>query len=237
MNLTQIATYRGPIKGKFGTPRQSSLANAIVGRVVFEVGYGVQEAMRGLEGFSRIWLIWGFSLNGKADDGKPDWNPTVRPPRLGGNRSMGVWATRSPYRPNPLGLSCVEIVEIGKGEITVKGADLVDGTPVFDIKPYIPYADSFPDSKPGFAAEAPEKTLKVEFPQGLPFTPQQLEALEQILSLDPRPAYQEDENRTYGLSFESYDVHFKIKGNVLTVLDAVRGTELDKNQTRLENKF
>ncbi|MCR5018319.1 MAG: tRNA (N6-threonylcarbamoyladenosine(37)-N6)-methyltransferase TrmO [Bacteroidales bacterium] len=222
VNLVPVATYRGPIKAKFGTPRQSGLAPAVEGRVEFLEGYGVEEALKGLEGFSRIWLIWGFSLNGKEQ-----WSPTVRPPRLGGNRTMGVWATRSPYRPNPIGLSCVEVTHIGKNYISVKGADLVDGTPIFDIKPYIPYADAFPDSKPGFAAEAPERKLKVDFSDGLPFSAEQLRALEQILSLDPRPAYQDDETRTYGLAYEGYDVHFNIKGNVLTVLDARKGTELD----------
>ena len=219
MTLTPVATYHGPIKAKFGTPRQSGLAPAVEGKVVFNGGYGVQEALKGLEGFSRIWLIWGFSLNGRQQ-----WSPTVRPPRLGGNRSMGVWATRSPYRPNPIGLSCVEIVEIGRGEITVRGADLVDGTPIFDIKPYIPYADSFPQAAPGFAPAAPQPALKVRFADGLPFTPEQRTALEQILSLDPRPAYQDDPSRTYGLTFENYDVRFRIEGRMVTVFDAVPGT-------------
>ena len=219
MTLTPVATYHGPIKAKFGTPRQSGLAPAVEGKVVFNGGYGVQEALKGLEGFSRIWLIWGFSLNGRQQ-----WSPTVRPPRLGGNRSMGVWATRSPYRPNPIGLSCVEIVEIGRGEITVRGADLVDGTPIFDIKPYIPYADSFPQAAPGFAPAAPQPALEVRFADGLPFTPEQRTALEQILSLDPRPAYQDDPSRTYGLTFENYDVRFRIEGCMVTVFDAVPGT-------------
>ena len=229
MNLVPIATYRGPIKAKFGTPRQSGLAPAVEGHVEFLDGYGVEEALKGLEGFSRIWLIWGFSLNGKEQ-----WSPTVRPPRLGGNRTMGVWATRSPYRPNPIGLSCVEVVAIGKNSISVKGADLVDGTPIFDIKPYIPYADAFPDAASGFAAAAPAQKLKVEFPDDLPLSAAQLKALEQILSLDPRPAYQDDENRIYGLAFEGYDVHFNIKGSVLTVQDAVKGTEIEDSDTRFE---
>ena len=230
MNLTQIATYRGPVQAKFGTPRQSGLAPAVTGRVEFLGSYGVQEALKGLEGFSRIWLIWGFSLNGKQE-----WNPTVRPPRLGGNAKLGVWATRSPYRPNPIGLSCVEVESIGNNHIVVRGADLVDGTPIFDIKPYIPYADSFPDAAPGFAAAAPAHSLTVEFREGLPFSVNQKEALEQILSLDPRPAYQDDENRVYGMQVFGYDLHFIIKGGVLTVLDAVKGTEIDKESTRLKN--
>ena len=214
--------YHGPIKGKFGTPRQSGLARGVEGRIVFEGGYGVEEALKGLEGFGRVWLIWGFSLNRK--DG---WQPTVRPPRLGGNRSVGVWASRSPYRPNPIGLSCVELVSIGKGEIAVRGADLVDGTPIFDIKPYIPYADSFPDAAPGFAASAPEAKLEVRFADGLPFSAEQLDTLRQLLSLDPRPAYQDEPGRVYGLGFMDYDVHFCVEGDVLTVLDARKGTKLD----------
>ena len=169
-----------------------------------------------------------------AGCGKEQWSPTVRPPRLGGNRTMGVWATRSPYRPNPIGLSCVEVTAIGKNGIGVRGADLVDGTPIFDIKPYIPYADAFPDAAPGFAAAAPAQKLQVVFADGLPLSSGQQKALEQILSLDPRPAYQDDEKRVYGMQVFGYDVHFIIKGSVLTVLDAVKGTEIDDADTRFE---
>lgn len=218
-SLVTIAVYHGPIRDKFGVPRQSGLANGIEGKVVFNSGFGVQEALKGLEGFSRIWLIWGFSLNGSS---KGSWQPTVRPPRLGGNRSVGVWASRSPFRPNPIGLSCVEIKEIGKGEITVKGADLADGTPIFDIKPYIPYADSFPDAVPGFAPAPPEK-MEVLLPGGLPFTPEQQETLREILSLDPRPAYHNDEDRVYGMDFMGHDVRFSISGGKVTVLSARAG--------------
>jgi len=223
VTLHPIAVYHGPLASKFGVPRQSGLAKGIEGRVVFNDSYGVQEALRGLEGFSRIWIIWGFSLNGKEG-----WQPTVRPPRLGGNRSVGVWASRSPYRPNPLGLSCVEIVSIGKGEICVRGADLADGTPVYDIKPYIPYADSFPDAEPGFAASAPQQKLEVVFPADLPFTADQLDTLREVLSLDPRPAYQNDENRVYGFTYQGYDVRFSIKNGQVLVQGAHAGTGFEK---------
>jgi len=216
LTLEPIASYSGPIKTKFGVPRQSGLVPSMEGKVVFKEGYGSAEALKGLEGFGRIWLIWGFSLN-KSDN----WHSTVRPPRLGGNRNVGVWASRSPYRPNPLGLSCVEVVKIGKGEIIVSGADLVDGTPIFDIKPYIPYADSFPDSPSGFAPSAPEKKLKVSFPEGFPIEGDRLTDLEEILSLDPRPAYQDSPDRVYGLNYFGYDVHFVVKNGNLVVLDAV----------------
>lgn len=229
-NLTTIAVYHGPIKDKFGVPRQSGLAKGIDGKIVFSGGYGVQEALKGLEGFSRIWLIWGFNLNEKpgtlnGSAGTPAWSPTVRPPRLGGNKSVGVWASRSPFRPNPLGLSCVEIKEIGKGEITVSGADLADGTPIYDIKPYIPYADSFPDAAPGFAPAAPER-LEVVLPDNLPFTLEQQETLKEILSLDPRPAYQADENRVYGFTYLGYDVRFSIKEGKVFVHDARTGHKI-----------
>lgn len=230
LKLNPIAVYHGPLASKFGTPRQGGLVHSLEGKVVFNDGYGVEEALKGLEGFGRIWLIWGFSLNRKEG-----WQPTVRPPRLGGNRNVGVWASRSPYRPNPIGLSCVEIVSIGKGEIVVRGADLVDGTPVFDIKPYVPYADSFPDAAPGFAAAAPEEKLSVEFPEGFPIDGKEREALRELLALDPRPAYQDDENRVYGMQYSGYDVLFNVKGSVLTVLDAVKGTEIENSSTRLKN--
>ena len=231
LKLNPIAVYHGPVGTKFGVPRQGGVVRSLEGKIVFGEGYGVEEALKGLEGFSRIWLIWGFSLNRK--DG---WQPTVRPPRLGGNRSVGVWASRSPYRPNPLGLSCVEVIGIGKGEIAVRGADLVDGTPIYDIKPYVPYADSFPDAAPGFAPAAPEEKLKVEFPEGFPFEGKERDTLREILALDPRPAYQDDEKRVYGMQYFGYDVHFIIKGGVLSVLDAVKGTEIEKCRTRLKNE-
>ena len=212
--LKPVAYYRGPFGSKFGIPRQSSLSTHIHGRIVFEKSYQVPEALRGLEGFSRIWLLWGFHANKPA---KGEWQPTVRPPRLGGNVAMGVWATRSPFRPNPLGLSCVELEGIEKGELLVKGADLMDGTPVYDIKPYISYADSYPDARCGFASQAPEGRLQVYIPAELPFTEEQRLALTEILALDPRPAYQDQPEKEYAMPFDGADVHLQVKDGMVTV--------------------
>ena len=212
MEIKPIATYRGPFGSKFGIPRQSSLAN-VEGRIVFEEAYSKREALRGLEGFERIWLIWGFNANKEA---KGEWQPTVRPPRLGGNTAMGVFATRSPFRPNPLGLSCVELKAIENGELIVGGADLMDGTPIYDIKPYLPYADSFPKAQSGFAKEAPKPKLKVVIPEGVNLEPE----LEEILALDPRPAYQDSPEKIYGMLYAGRDVKFKVEGETLTVLEA-----------------
>lgn len=203
----------GPFGSKFGIPRQSGLTG-IEGRIVFTERYRVREALRGLEGFSRIWLIWGFSANKPA---KGEWQPTVRPPRLGGNVSMGVFATRSPFRPNPLGLSCVELVRIDDMDLVVKGADLADGTPIYDIKPYVAYADSYPDAVCGFAQKAPGPNLKVVIPEGLGLSAKTREALTEVLSLDPRPAYQGSPLREYAMVFEGADVVFRVEGDTLTV--------------------
>lgn len=213
MEITPVAYYKGAFGSKFGIPRQSGLSSA-EGRIVFEERFRVREALRGLEGFSRIWLIWGFSANKEA---KGDWQPTVRPPRLGGNAAVGVWASRSPYRPNPIGLSCVELVGIDGLDLIVRGADLMDGTPIFDIKPYIPYADSFPDAASSFATEAPKSTLKVIIPADVPLDDTQRQVLQESLSLDPRPAYQDDD-REYGMSFDGGELRFTVHGDVLTVL-------------------
>lgn len=216
MELRPIALYRGALGSKFGIPRQSGLVPSLKGRIVFEPDFRNREALRGLEGFDRIWLIWGFSANKPA---KGEWQPTVRPPRLGGNVSMGVWATRSPFRPNPLGLSCVELEGIDGMDLLVKGADLMDGTPVYDIKPYVAYADSFPDARCGFAAASPEAVLEVRMPEDLNITPEDRETLSALLALDPRPAYQDDPDRVYGLPFGGREVHFRVDRNVLTVID------------------
>ena len=215
LQIEPVAYYRGPFGSKFGIPRQSSLAD-VRGRIDFTEAYRNREALRGLEGFGRIWLIWGFSANKPA---KGEWQPTVRPPRLGGNTAMGVWATRSPYRPNPLGLSCVEVEEIDGLEIVIKGADLMDGTPIYDIKPYVPYADAFPDAAGGFAQEAPKPLLEVEIPEHLPFTEAQRSILRQILSLDPRPAYQDSPEKEYAMPFEGADVRFRVQDGKVIVTD------------------
>ncbi len=212
--LKPVAYYRGPFGSKFGIPRQSSLAPDIEGRIVFTEEFRVREAMRGLEGFNRLWLIWGFSANKAA---KGEWQPTVRPPRLGGNTALGVWATRSPYRPNPIGLSCVELLRIDDRELVVKGADLMDGTPIYDIKPYVAYADSFPDALCGFAGEAPGKKLRVVIPEEIPLDSRQRRILEDVLALDPRPAYQDKPDKEYGMPFEGGELHFRVENGVLTV--------------------
>ncbi len=216
MDIRPVALYHGALGSKFGIPRQSGLVPSLRGRIVFESEFRNREALRGLEGFDRIWLIWGFSANKPA---KGDWQPTVRPPRLGGNVSMGVWATRSPFRPNPLGLSCVELEGIDGLDLLVKGADLMDGTPVYDIKPYVAYADSFPEARCGFASAPPEAMLEVRMPEDLNITPEEREALAALLALDPRPAYQEDPDRVYGMPFGGGEVHFRVDHDVLIVLD------------------
>ena len=216
LTLEPVAYYRGSFGSKFGIPRQSALAGSLRGRIEFTDKFKVREALRGLEGFSHIWLIWGFNANKPA---KGEWQPTVRPPRLGGNTAMGVWATRSPYRPNPIGLSCVEIEAISGTDIVVRGADLMDGTPIYDIKPYIRYADCHPEAVSGFAAEAPSKVLTVVIPEDLPLDKAQRKSLEEVLALDPRPAYQDNPEKEYAMPFEGADVCFRVENDTLTVTD------------------
>lgn len=223
MEITPVAYIRTEFPEKFGIPRQSGLAKSLKGCVVFEPEYRYPDALRGLEGFSHLWLIWEFSAN--RNNGS--WQPTVRPPRLGGNAHMGVFATRSPFRPNPLGLSCVKIVSIDVDTpegpvIYVSGADLMDGTPIYDIKPYIKYADSRPEAACGYVDELEERSLKVIFPSGLSERVSDktvIPSLMETLRLDPRPSYHDDPERTYGLSFAGYNVKFMVNGNVLTVTD------------------
>ena len=212
--LRPVAWYRGSFGSKFGIPRQSSLVR-LPGRIVFDEPYRVQEALRGIEAFSHLWLIWGFSANRPA---KGEWQPTVRPPRLGGNKAMGVWATRSPFRPNPLGLSSVELLRVEGMELLVSGADLMDGTPIYDIKPYIAYTDSHPDARCGFASQAPSRKLRVEIPASLPLSPARRELLAEVLSLDPRPAYHDDPEKVYAMPFDGADVRFCVDGDVLRVI-------------------
>lgn len=211
MEIKPIAYYRGPLSEKFGTPRQAGIVPDLPGTVEFCECF--EPAMLdGLEGFDYIWLIWGFSLN------NPDaaHSSKVRPPRLGGNEKMGVFATRSPYRPNPLGLSSVRIsaIDAAAGRLQVLGADLVDGTPIYDIKPYVEYADSHPGVRSGFASTAPSPALNVVWSD----PSMQDETLEAILSQDPRPAYHDDPSRIYGLSYNGRNVRFQVEGDVLTVL-------------------
>lgn len=221
MEITPIAFIHTEFPEKFGIPRQSGLATSLRGKIVFTPEYRNADALRGLQDFSHLWLIWGFSANAA----RGQWQPTVRPPRLGGNERMGVFATRSPFRPNPLGLSCVEIdsIELDTQDgpvIYVKGADLMDGTPIYDIKPYIKYADSRPHALCGYVDNLQERKLKVVIPQDISASVQDktvLESLVQTLSLDPRPSYHDDPEREYGLSFAGMNVRFKVSSGVLTV--------------------
>ena len=222
MFLEPIAYIRTFFPEKFGIPRQSGLASSLRARIVFEPKFRNPDALRGLEDFSHIWLIWEFSANRKQES----WQPVVRPPRLGGNSGMGVFATRSPYRPNPLGLSCVEVDEIEldgpEGPVIhVKGADLMDMTPIYDIKPYIRYADSRPHAVCGYVDELKERELKVVIPTEMTsgITDKSImPALLETLRLDPRPPYHDDPERIYGLSFAGYNVRFKVSGKVLEVV-------------------
>lgn len=223
MEIKPIAYIHTEFPEKFGIPRQSGLAKGLRGRIVLEPQYRNPDAIRGLEGFSHIWLIWEFSANRNTRD----WQPTVRPPRLGGNTHLGVFATRSPFRPNPLGLSCVEIDSIDLFTpdgpvITVKGADLMDGTPIYDIKPYIRYADSRQQAVCGYVDSIEERSLKVVFPSWLSEKigdTSVIPALVETLRLDPRPSYHDDPERVYGLSFAGMNVKFMVSGAVLTVVD------------------
>ena len=223
MEISPIAVIRTEFPEKFGIPRQSGLASALRGRIVFNEGFKDPSALKGLESFSHLWLIWECSANRHSD-----WHPTVRPPRLGGNATMGVFATRSPFRPNPLGLSCVEIegIDLSTPEgpvIYVIGADLMDGTPIYDIKPYIRYADSRPDAVCGYADDIPQKTLEVVMPEEIKMElGEKAGAAMEILAYDPRPSYQNDPERVYGLSFAGYDIKFIVVGNTLTVTESVK---------------
>ena len=214
-----IARIRSDFPTKFGIPRQSGLVEDLRATVVFEPEYRNPDALRGLEDFSHIWLIWQFSQAVREG-----WSPTVRPPRLGGNVRMGVFATRSPFRPNPIGLSCVRLVGMEKDPelghvLVVAGADLMDGTPILDIKPYLPYADSHPEALGGFTGNVGGKVLEVDFPPELldQVPEDKREALIGVLSRDPRPSYQHDPERVYGMAFAGLEVHFSVDGDVLHV--------------------
>ena len=223
MEIQAIAHFRSPMKSKFGIPRQSGLVSELTGSIVFESAYRQMEAVRGLEDFDYLWLIWEFSENSEAKK-----TLTVRPPRLGGNKRMGVFATRSPFRPNNLGLSCVRIDRIEEDPqlgpvIYVRGADLMDGTPIFDVKPYVTYADSHPEARSGFVDEKDWQELEVDVPEVIraKFTTEELTSLRKVLALDPRPRYQDDPERVYGMPFGDYDIRFKVVGRLLTVVSCV----------------
>lgn len=225
LNMNIIARIDTDFPTKFGIPRQSGVVEQLQGRIVFAPEYRNPDALRGLEDFSHVWLVWQFS-----EAVREHWSPTVRPPRLGGNTRVGVFATRSPFRPNPIGLSCVKLdrVELHTPDgpvIYVSGVDLMDGTPILDIKPYVPYADSHPEAKEGYTSQNWERSLQVEFPpEMLKQIPEdRRKALIGVLENDPRPPYQKDPNRVYGLPFGGAEVKFTVSDGVLTVT----GVELE----------
>lgn len=218
--MKTIAVMRSSFPTKFGIPRQSGLVEGLRSTIVFAPEYRSPDALRGLEGFSHLWLIWSFSQAIRTQ-----WSPTVRPPRLGGNTRMGVFATRSPFRPNPIGLSAVKLegIELHTPDgplLHVSGADLLDGTPIFDIKPYLPYADAHPEAAGGFAAGGEDYRLTVDFPPDLleRLSPEDRLALPGVLEQDPRPSYQDAPDRVYGMAFGSWEVKFSVQGKRLTVL-------------------
>ena len=228
VTLKVIARIHTPFPSKFGVPRQSGLVNNVESKIVFEPEYRNLEALRGIEGYDYLWLIWSFS-----EAIRKEWSPTVRPPRMGGNVRMGVFATRSPYRPNPLALSSVRLLRIEETDndgwvLVVEGADMMDGTPIYDIKPYLPFTDSHQNVSAGFADQTVKQKITVDFPpmllQRLPESLQSgaVEMLEQ----NPVPQYQKDPDRMYGVNFSKYDIHFYIKDDVLRVVDVVEKTDI-----------
>ena len=222
--MKPIAHIHSDFPTKFGIPRQAGLAEHLTATVVFEPEFRDPEALRGIEGFSHLWLIWEFSAARREE-----WSPTVRPPRLGGNTRLGVFATRSPFRPNSIGLSCVGLAGVEKTAefgtvLRVKGADLMDGTPIYDVKPYIPYADCHPEATEGFTAPGQDYLLTVDIPAPLlgRVQPDRRAALREVLAQDPRPAYQRDSQREYGFGFAGLEVRFAVRDGVLTVTDIQR---------------
>ena len=220
-SMRVIARIHSDFSSKFGVPRQSGLVDALESTIVFEPEFRNPDALRGLEGFSHLWLVWVFDQAIRET-----WSPTVRPPRLGGNQRMGVFATRSPYRPNSLGLSSVELVRVEQDEklgpvLIVTGADLMDGTPIYDVKPYLPFTDSHPEARGGFADDVKDYALEVVFPdQWLAMIPaDKREGLFGILAQDPRPSYQDDPDRVYGFNFLEFDVRFTVRDGIITVCE------------------
>ena len=225
-----IARIHTPYKEKFGIPRQSGIADSIVSKIVFEPEYRRAEALVGLSGYSHIWVIWNFS-----ESERDEFSPTVRPPRLGGNKRMGVFATRSPFRPNPIGLSSLKLVEIKETEnegtvLLVRGADMLDGTPIYDIKPYLPFTDSHPEATAGFAAEVFDYSIEVDFPPSLLMLVKEeyREPLIKILAEDPRPSYKKNSEKKYGMLFADYEIFFFVKNQLLTVVDVVKSPNKPK---------
>lgn len=219
--LHMIARIHTDFPTKFGIPRQSGLTKSLLSRIVFEPAYRNPDALRGIEGFSHLWLIWQFS-----ECVRPSWSPTVRPPRLGGNQRVGVFATRSPFRPNALGLSSVKLENVELSTpmgpvLYVAGADLMDGTPIFDIKPFLPFTDNHPDAVGGFADPVKEHALTVHIaPEFLDKIPPRLQTgLREVLAQDPRPSYQNDPNRIYGFFFADWEIHFRVAGDSLVVVN------------------
>ena len=217
-----IAHIHTDFESKFGVPRQSGLVDTTA-TIVFEPPYRVAEAVRGLSDFSHIWLVWQFS-----EAVREDWSPTVRPPMLGGNTRMGVFATRSPFRPNPIGLSCVKLERVELSPVLgpvlyVSGADLMNGTPIYDIKPYLPYTDAHPEATSGFAGTVPDRTVQVNDPDDRlsKVTGDKREALLHVLASDPRPTYQHNPERVYGFGFAGYEIRFRVDGQTLTVVDVI----------------
>lgn len=221
--LKPIARIKNDFNEKFGVPRQSGLAPSVISKIIFEKDFSDKNMIRGIGQFSHLWLIWGFS-----ECGESDWSATVRPPRLGGNKRMGVFATRSPFRPNHLALSAVKLEGTeetdGKTALLISGADILNGSPVYDIKPYIPYSDSIPDAAGGFAEENKGHRLTVIFSENTLETvaPEKRAAVREILSLDPRPAYNDDPQRVYGTSFGEYNIKFKVSNGILTVTEVLK---------------
>ena len=221
VNISPIARMKSDFPTKFGIPRQSGLVEQLRSYIVFEPEFRNDDALRGIDGYSHLWLIWQFS-----EAVRTGWSPTVRPPRLGGNTRMGVFATRSPFRPNNLGLSCVKLLGVEHTQeygtvLLVGGADLMDGTPIFDIKPYIPYSDSHPEAIGGFTVNAEDYLLQVNFPEDLisQIPEEKREAAIAVLSHDPRPSYQRTPGRIYGLSFAGFDIRFTVEDSLLTVVE------------------
>lgn len=228
MTIEPIAYFKSPFSSKFGIPRQSGVVESLRGEIHFAEKYRRPEALKGIEGFDYLWLIWEFSAN-PGEDGNSGWKATVRPPRLGGNANMGVFATRSPFRPNRLGLSCVKLDRVDHDAedapvIHVLGADLMDGTPIYDIKPYITYADAHPEARCGFVDSSEWNPLEVVIPEDIrkslenSLSPSEIDALKEILAQDPRPHYQDNPAKVYGMPFKALDIHFTVKNNILTVI-------------------